>query len=221
VLNPKSKQYTSKSIIAYKYPYQAEEERRYNMASLELSLSNYTWQWKDNDAPPTDWFGCVTFPTVIHHELETVGKIEDPFVEENEQKIQWVGRKDWCFRTSFPTPPESSLRSSAVLAFDGLDTIATVHLNGKEILKCDNMFTPKRVDVTARLSPVGRDNELHIFFDSAERVGKERQVKYGMRKSIMRDSGRLYVRKVSSEPHHVLFLSLSNLETRRNHISWA
>lgn len=167
--------------------------------ALELSLSNYTWQWKDNAAAATDWSNCVTFPTVIHHELETAGKIEDPFVGENEWKIQWAGRKDWCFRTSFPTPPESSLRSNSVLAFDGLDTIATVQLNGKEILKCDNMFTPRRVDVTHQLSPVGRDNELHILFDSAERVGKERQKKRGVRTSILRDSSRLYVRKVSSE----------------------
>lgn len=168
------------------------------MASLELSLSNYTWQWKDNAAPATDWSNCVTFPTVVHHELEEAGKIEDPFVGENERKIQWAGTKDWCFRTSFPTPPENSLRSNAVLAFDGLDTIATVHLNGKEILKCDNMFTPRRVDVRNQLSPVGRDNELHILFDSAERVGLERQANYGKRKSTMRDSGRLYIRKVSS-----------------------
>lgn len=167
------------------------------MASLELSLSHYTWQWKDNAAPANDWSNCVTFPTVIHHELEEAGKMEDPFVGDNERKIQWVGKKDWCFRASFPTPPEISLLSNAVLAFDGLDTIATVHLNGKEILKCDNMFTPRRVDVRKQLSPVGGDNELHILFDSAERIGNERQKKHGMRKSTMRDSGRLYVRKVS------------------------
>ena len=53
-----------------------------------------------------------------------------------------------------------------VLAFDGLDTFATVKLNGETILVSDNMFIPHRVDVTKEWKS-GSGNVLEIDFASA------------------------------------------------------
>jgi len=53
-----------------------------------------------------------------------------------------------------------------VLAFDGLDTYATVHLNGKTVLESDNMFIYHRIDVTNELQD-GKENELRIDFKPA------------------------------------------------------
>jgi len=53
-----------------------------------------------------------------------------------------------------------------VLAFDGLDTFATVKLNGETILESDNMFIPHRLDVTKKLK-AGTSNVLEIDFASA------------------------------------------------------
>lgn len=50
-----------------------------------------------------------------------------------------------------------------MLAFDGLDTYATVKLNGDVILKSDNMFHSHRVDVTHRLSSQS-PNVLEVDF---------------------------------------------------------
>ena len=52
------------------------------------------------------------------------------------------------------------------MAFDGLDTFATVKLNDEVILKSDNMFIPHRVDVTKKLKPSSA-NVLEIDFASA------------------------------------------------------
>lgn len=52
------------------------------------------------------------------------------------------------------------------MAFDGLDTFATVKLNDEVILESDNMFIPHRVDVTSRLKH-GSTNTLTIDFASA------------------------------------------------------
>lgn len=52
-----------------------------------------------------------------------------------------------------------------MLAFDGLDTYATVKLNGKTILESDNMFIMHRVDVTKHLQ--SENNVLEIDFKSA------------------------------------------------------
>lgn len=54
----------------------------------------------------------------------------------------------------------------AVLAFDGLDTFATVKLNDDEILSSDNMWIAHRVDVTRHLQK-SLGNLLEIEFDSA------------------------------------------------------
>ena len=158
------------------------------------SLSSAPWEYKQEGSDTsTEWSECVTFPTVIHYELEKAGKIEDPFVGDNEKKIQWVGSKDWSFRTQFSSPTDFSAYKRAYLVFDGLDTIATVTLNREEILKSDNMFIPYRVDVTNTLRE--GVNDLHILFDSAEKVGREREVKYGKRTTGLRDSSRVYIRK--------------------------
>jgi beta-mannosidase len=53
-----------------------------------------------------------------------------------------------------------------VLAFDGLDTFATVKFNDVVILESDNMFIPHRVDITQRVKP-GEKNILEIVFASA------------------------------------------------------
>jgi len=87
----------------------------------------------------------------------------------NENDVQWIGEVPWVYKATFPSPILSSSERrivKAVLAFDGLDTFATVVLNGKEILKTENMFIPERVDVTTYLKKEG-NNELIIIFESA------------------------------------------------------
>ena len=109
------------------------------------------------------------FPTNIHLDLIANNIIPDPFIGKNESDVQWVGEAVWGYKTSFATPAvadEARGVLKAVLAFDGLDTYATVLLNGKEILKTESMFIPERVDVTTYLKKDG-DNDLEITFDSA------------------------------------------------------
>lgn len=84
----------------------------------------------------------------------------------NELEAEWVADKTWTYKVKLPDvgPPENG--AVTVLAFDGLDTFATVKLNGDVILRSDNMFVPHRVDVTGKLK-VGSSNVLEIDFASA------------------------------------------------------
>jgi beta-mannosidase len=167
----------------------------------EISFSAFDWYWKEESSSKTkytSWHKCVAFPTVIHHELEEAKLIPDPFVAENECKIQWVGWKDWSFKTIFSIPQGAHSYAYAVLAFDGLDTVAKVSLNGHVILECDNMFMPYHVDVTGKLKSHGDENELYLIFKSNARVAKEREGEYGNEykaHSRIRDSSRLWIRK--------------------------
>ncbi len=93
-------------------------------------------------------------------------RIPDPFIAFNELDAEWVGEKSWTYRTTLPRPHTAHHDTITVLAFDGLDTFATVRLNGQVILKSDNMFVPHRVDITKHLKVDG-ENVLEIEFEPA------------------------------------------------------
>ncbi|GAA5978449.1 hypothetical protein JCM10908_004358 [Rhodotorula pacifica] len=127
------------------------------------------------------WRTCSQFPSQIHVDLLAAGLIPDPFVGLNEQAVQWVGEACWIYSCRFDL---ESLKSGGVasgsevaqeefvdLAFEGLDTYATVYLNGQKILVADNMFRSWRVDIRGRLRQ--KDNLLYIVFPSAFRKGRQ------------------------------------------------
>ncbi|KAL2157174.1 hypothetical protein VTH06DRAFT_6395 [Thermothelomyces fergusii] len=128
------------------------------------------WEFRQADKPDSAFLPVSQFPTNVHLDLQHHGLIPDPFVGKNELLVQWVGEARWTYRTVFRAPPVPE-GARAVIAFDGLDTFATVVLNGAVILESDNMFIPHRVEVTSLLR--ARDNELVITFDSAYLRGCE------------------------------------------------
>ncbi|RYP29610.1 hypothetical protein DL767_006662 [Monosporascus sp. MG133] len=134
------------------------------------------WEFRQADKEDSKYLPVSQFPTNVHLDLLSHKLIPDPFIGKNELDVQWVGEAVWVYKTSFPSPSASS-SAKAVLAFDGLDTFATVVLNGKTILETENMFIPERVDVTEVLRKDG-DNELVITFDSAHLRGWKLVEKY-------------------------------------------
>lgn len=133
------------------------------------------WEFRQADKKNSKYLPVARFPTNVHLDLLHHGQISDPFVGKNENDCQWVGEAVWVYRTAFESPALTEKEwdtARAVLAFHGLDTYATVTLNGKEILKTENMFVPERVDVTADLVKE-RANTLEITFDSAYLKGWE------------------------------------------------
>ncbi len=129
------------------------------------------WVFKQADDEFSKFLPVAQFPTNVHLDLLHNNLIPDPFIGKNENDVQWIGEKAWVYKTAF-TSPKVREGSKAVLAFDGLDTYATVTLNGHEILKTENMFIPERVDVTSLLNK-GKENELEITFDSTFLIGKK------------------------------------------------
>jgi beta-mannosidase len=80
-------------------------------------------------------------------------------------KARWVNEKSWVYKNTFQRPkvPEDAAIN---LVFEGLDTFATVKLDGQTILKSDNMFLSHRIDVTKALEAEG-EHILEIEFDCA------------------------------------------------------
>ena len=135
---------------------------------------NQGWQFSQADDPDGVYRETQGFPTEIHLDLLHNGLIPHPFLGKHENDVQWVGEKPWTYMTSFRLANGSfhDASQTADMIFEGLDTYATVVLNGNTILRCDNMFLPSRVEVTDSLLCT-EINILEITFDSAYLIGKQ------------------------------------------------
>lgn len=126
-------------------------------------------------------------------------RLENPYIGFNELKARWVNEKSWIYRLAFPQPKEIPTGARVALVFDGLDTLASVILNGQTILKSDNMFLGYRVDITDALQISSAENEniLEIEFDCAQSRAREIRAKYPDHKWVgfNGDMARLAVRK--------------------------
>jgi beta-mannosidase len=107
---------------------------------------------------------AATVPGVVQTDLLQAGLIDDPFHADNEKHLQWIGKTDWEYRSSFTMSAAQLSRRHIELVFDGLDTFADVTLNGHMLLHADNMFRAWRVDVKPLLVP--GENHLSIVFHS-------------------------------------------------------
>jgi len=140
-----------------------------------------------------EWLAVHSFPTTVHVELLKYKKIPDPFIGLHEWDVQWVGEVPWAFKTQF-TANKSEITSPNVdLVFDGLDTFASVTLNGNKILETENQFISRRVPVKQFLKE--GSNELLITFASAFRKGREAEKAHQKLNLWNGDSSRLHVRK--------------------------
>ena len=112
---------------------------------------------------PDDGWIDATVPGDIHPDCLREGMIPDPFYGTNNDHCLWMEEKDWWYRLDFE-PPDREPGQRVFLDFEGLDTFATVYLNGEEIGRHANMFTPLRIDVTERLTAGA--NKLAVRFES-------------------------------------------------------
>jgi beta-mannosidase len=115
----------------------------------------------------------ATVPGEVHTDLMAAGVIPDVFDGDNESAFAWIGRTDWTYRARFTWQPDGGARQELVA--EGLDTVATVTLNGVELGRTANQHRGYRFDVTGVL--VAGENELVVAFaapvDAAERLSAE------------------------------------------------
>ncbi|WP_432825246.1 glycoside hydrolase family 2 protein [Dactylosporangium sp. CA-092794] len=141
--------------------------------------------------------GAVAFPAAVpgcvHTDLLAAGAIPDPFLDDNERRLHWIGRSAWLYETTFDA---EGLRGDRIdLVADGLDTVATVELNGVEVARTANMHREYRFDVGAVLRPTG--NELRVRFDSAYDYAESVRDAVGPRPNAYPEPFQ-YIRKMAS-----------------------
>jgi beta-mannosidase len=107
----------------------------------------------------------VPIPGDVHSALIAARRIEDPFYDQNESKCAWIEDNEWWYRLNIDGPDQPLQPGERLqLVFHGLDTYATVWLNGEKLGQHANMFREAVFDVTNRLRTSQR-NTLAICFD--------------------------------------------------------
>ncbi|WP_091201812.1 glycoside hydrolase family 2 protein [Micromonospora narathiwatensis] len=119
----------------------------------------------------------ATVPGCVHTDLLAAGIIPDPYLDDNETRLGWIGRTDWVYETTFDRRPGDADRVDLVCA--GLDTVATVILNGTEAGRTENQHRGYRFDVGALLRP--GENTLTVRFDSPYRYAEAHRDRLGDR----------------------------------------
>ncbi|MET8152899.1 glycoside hydrolase family 2 protein [Actinoplanes sp. NPDC049668] len=103
-------------------------------------------------------------PGCVHVDLLNDGRLPDPFRDDNEKAVAWVGRTDWRYTREVAWTGDGHERVD--LVFDGLDTVAAVELGGELLGTTRNMHRGYRYDVTAALGD-GAARPLTVRFTSA------------------------------------------------------
>ena len=117
----------------------------------------------------------ATVPGTVHTDLLAAGLIPDPYLDENEAALTWIGHAAWVYEREF----EHDLVDGehVVLAFDGLDTVATVTVNDVVVARTENMHRRYEVPIEHAL----RDgvNAVAVRFDSAWSFGEAERARIG------------------------------------------
>ncbi|NLB07787.1 MAG: glycoside hydrolase family 2 protein, partial [Desulfobulbaceae bacterium] len=127
-----------------------------------MKLIDLNGSWRVRAVSKKKWVPA-SVPGSIHTDLMAAGLIPDPFLRDHEADLQWIGRERWVYEREFDTP-RCSPQADVVLRCDGLDTLATVMVNGEVVGHADNMHRGWRFDLRGRLRE--DVNTLTIRFDS-------------------------------------------------------
>jgi beta-mannosidase len=106
---------------------------------------------------------AATVPGCVHTDLLDAGLIEDPLLDRHELDAAWVAETAWRYTCTF-TADAARSGEMCELACDGIDTSATLTLNGITLGTVCNMHTRVRFDVRAALRPGA--NTLQIDFEA-------------------------------------------------------
>ncbi|MCR4849398.1 MAG: hypothetical protein K5920_11205 [Bacteroidales bacterium] len=113
----------------------------------------------------------VTVPSVVQQNLYDAGLIPHPYLGTVENDLLWISNAHWTYLTHFNVSKELLEKERVELVFEGIDTYASVTLNGKKLFDADNQFRTWKLDVKPLLKPA--DNLLSLEFpryDSLQRA---------------------------------------------------
>jgi beta-mannosidase len=152
-------------------------ERQFIDTNWELYLEKFMHPAADS----------ITIPSTVHSAI--IGKTKHPFKGNNEDQLQWITETNWTYKTQFNVAGKTLEKEHLELHFEGIDTYASILLNGIEILETDNAFLHWKKEVKPILK---KENELVVVLHSPLEIGKE---KASANPYILPEGNRVYTRK--------------------------
>lgn len=119
--------------------------------------------WRMREADSETWHSAHV-PGSVYADLMADGTMPDPFWRENELDAFERMKKDYAYQRTFTVSEAQLAHAHVELVCEGLDTLAHVSLNGREIAFADNMHITWVWDVKEQLH--AGENTLEIRFDS-------------------------------------------------------
>jgi len=116
-------------------------------------------------------------PGVVHEALREAELIPDPLTDHHEPELEWIGRHDWTFRRTFDLSEDWFAFERIDLVCEGLDTVATIEINGEPIGRSVDMHAPARFP--ARRALREKDNQIVVRFASPIREAERTRDAYG------------------------------------------
>lgn len=119
--------------------------------------------WRMREADSQTWHSAHV-PGSVYADLMADGTMPDPFWRENELDAFERMKKAYVYQRTFTVGEAQLAHAHVELVCEGLDTLAHVSLNGREIAFADNMHITWVWDVKEQLH--AGENTLEIRFDS-------------------------------------------------------
>ena len=128
-----------------------------------MVIQSLSGAWRMRRTDESTWREAVV-PGSVCADLMRCGVLPDPFFRENEFLFLDAMEKDYVYTRTF-IPSEQLLSSPRIrLRCFGVDTLAAVSLNGRDIGRCDNMHVVFAFDIRSALTP--GENTLTFTFSS-------------------------------------------------------
>ena len=158
---------------------------------MDILNLNGTWKLCIPGSP----FGEITakVPGSVYGDLLSAGQIPDPFWRDNENEALKIMENDFVYDRTFSADAKLLAHERIWLRCHGLDTLATVEVNGQTAGKADNMHRTWEFDVKALLRE--GENTLRITLASPTRFIREAYARQPLEGSSDAMRGFPYLRK--------------------------
>ncbi|KAM9842549.1 beta-mannosidase [Aulostomus maculatus] len=112
-------------------------------------------------------------PGCVHSALQQQGFIQDPYFRFNDVSYRWISLDNWTYVTTFSASAQLRTKQQVVLVLEGVDTVASVWLNGGIVGSTENMFL--RYEFPVRDFLKDGDNVLKVVLLSPVLYASERR----------------------------------------------
>ncbi len=132
-----------------------------NVSNNFRKLLDDNWEFRQVGKPT--WLKAVV-PGCNFIDLYQNDEIPDPFYKDNEEKLQWVEKEAWEYKTMVSLTNDDLSFLQIDLVLEGVDTYADVFVNNVKVVSTDNMFITWKEEIKKWLR-IG-NNEIKLIFHS-------------------------------------------------------